>query len=177
MSRRLVVLLMVIVFTVSSMWCLTGCGNKQNEAPEPQDNTGEPADNEPADKEPADGEPADKEPVDPTGGGDFDVSGAKWVWIDWNADGADDDEQMEFEYHDNGDEAASVIEITLYHGDDQIQGWIDNAYKINRILSLENEAGPYLQVDYQMGDYYSHDNEGHCYVSFVDGELKVEYVE
>ena len=168
MKRRIIVLLIVVALVVVAVGCLTGCCKKQEPEPGPPETTDEPTDEK---------EPTDSEPTDPTGGGDFDVSGAKWIWIEWNADGDGEDEEMEFEYHDNGDEAASAIEVTLYKGDDQIKGWIDNSYKINRILSLEDEAGPYLQVDVLMGDYYSHDNEGHYFVRLVDGELKVEYHE
>ena len=103
--------------------------------------------------------------------GDFDVSNPKWNSINWDADGDGTEEELFFEYHDNGDEAPSIIEVTLYLKNDELQTMIDRAYGLNRILAKEDAEGPYLQIDYVMGDYYSHDAEGHCILRLTDGEL------
>ena len=108
---------------------------------------------------------------------DFDVSNPKWNSINWDADGDGTEEELLFEYHDNGDEAPSVIEVTLYLKDNEPQTWIDGAYGLNRILMKEDAEGPYLQIDYVMGDYYSHDAEGHCTLRLKDGELVLHYEE
>ncbi len=102
---------------------------------------------------------------------DFDVSNPKWNSINWDADGDGTEEELLFEYHDNGDEAPSVIEVTLYLKDNEPQNWIDGAYGLNRILAKEDAEGPYLEIFYVMGDYYSHDTEGQCILRLTDGKL------
>ena len=118
-------------------------------------------------------EPAD----DSSDPGDFDVSDPKWNWINWDADGDGTEEEIEFEYEDQGDEAPSFIAVTLYKGSDEIEGLIDRAYGLNRIFAKEDADGPYLEIYYEMGDYYSHDAEGQCTLRLVDGELGIEGAE
>ena len=103
--------------------------------------------------------------------GDFDVSNPKWNSINWDADGDGTEEELFFEYHDNGDEAPSLIEVTLYLKNDELQTMIDRAYGLNWILAKEDAEGPYLQIGYAMGDYYSHDAEGQCILRLTDDAL------
>lgn len=118
--------------------------------------------------------PSDVTEDDSSGSG-FDVSGPKQNWIDWDADGDGVKEELLFEYHDNGDEAPSVIEITLYREEVRLQAVIDRAYGLNSILAKEDAEGPYLLIGYAMGDYYSHDAEGQCILRFADGDLVLLY--
>ena len=103
--------------------------------------------------------------------GDFDVSDPKWNQINWDADGDGAEEELLFEYLDNGDEAPRVITITLYRNGGVLETEIDRAYGLSRVLAGENAQGPYLQIDYAMGDYYAHDAEGRCILRLLDGEL------
>ena len=105
--------------------------------------------------------------------GDFDVSHPKWNWINWDADGDGTEEELEFTFHDLGDEAPGYIEITLYAGAEELDNMIDRAYGLNRIFAKEDAEGPYLQIYYAMGDFYSHDAEGECILRLRDGELAV----
>ena len=151
------------------------------EEPEPADvEEPEPADieePEPADTTAGTDEPADPGTDDSSDPGDFDVSDPKWNWINWDADGDGTEEEIEFEYEDQGDEAPSFIAVTLYKGSGEIEGLIDRAYGLNRIFAKEDADGPYLEIHYEMGDYYSHDAEGQCTLRLVDGELVIEGAE
>ena len=151
------------------------------EEPEPADvEESEPADTTAGTDEPADSgtdEPAAPGTDDSSDPGDFDVSDPKWNWINWDADGDGTEEEIEFEYEDQGDEAPSFIAVTLYKGSGEIEGLIDRAYGLNRIFAKEAADGPYLEIHYEMGDYYSHDAEGQCTLRLVDGELVIEGAE
>ena len=105
--------------------------------------------------------------------GDFDVSNPKWNQIRWDADGDGVEEELLFEYQDNGDEAPSVIEITLYTDDGEYNAVIDRAYGLTRILEKEDAEGPYLEINYTMGDYYAHNSEGRCILRFRNGALSL----
>ena len=106
--------------------------------------------------------------------GDFDVSDPKWNRILWDADGDGTEEELVFEYQDNGDEAPSYIEVTLYIGGEELSAVIDRAYGLNRIFSKEDEHGPYLEIYYAIGDYYSHDAEASCLIRLQDGAIVVQ---
>lgn len=92
---------------------------------------------------------------DAGGTGDFAIDNPTWFWIKWDADGDGTEEDVEFRYYDNGDEAPSVIEVTIYKGNDQITGYMDRAYGINKIYSKKGDDGPYLYIFYDQGDYYN----------------------
>ena len=105
---------------------------------------------------------------------DFDVSNPKFNWINWDADGDGEEEELSFEYHDLGDEAPSYIEIILYKGSEQVENILDRAYALRSIQAKEDKEGPYLVIDYDQGDYYSHDAEGRCFLRYRDGEIILE---
>ncbi|MBQ6469868.1 MAG: hypothetical protein IJJ50_07450 [Lachnospiraceae bacterium] len=104
---------------------------------------------------------------------DFDVSDPKWNWIKWDADGDGVKEEISFEYNDLGDEAPSYIQVTLYKGNKELEGMIDRAYALKKIVVREDDDGEYLLVDYEMGDYYSHNAVGQCTIRLRDGKLEV----
>lgn len=103
--------------------------------------------------------------------GDFNVSNPRWNKINWDADGDGTEEELLFEYEDQGDEAPSFIRITLYDEDGEQEIILDRAYGLNRIFAKEDADGPYLEVYYEMGDYYSHDAEGRCILRLRGGSL------
>ena len=102
----------------------------------------------------------------------FDVSSPLSNWIQWDADGDGEAEELCFDPVPLGDEAPSYIEITMYKGNDQFSGIMDNAYGLIEVLPMEDEEGPYLQIRYFMGDYYDHDHEASCKIRYQDGALK-----
>ena len=104
--------------------------------------------------------------------GDFEISDPKWFWIKWDADGDGTEEELEFKFQDNGDEAPSVIEVTMYKGDDTITGWIDRAYGITHILAKEENDKPYLEIAYEKGDYYG-TGDGVCQIKLENNDIVV----
>ena len=158
-KKRFVVFSLVFILILM----LAACAKSPAEEPAPEP--------EPTETTTGKDEPEPQTSSEP---GDFDVSGPKWNWINWDADGDGTEEEIEFEYEDLGDEAPSYIAVTLYKGGEEIEGMIDRAYGLNRIFAKEDADGPYLEIDYDMGDYYSHDAEGHCTLRLIDGELVIE---
>lgn len=110
--------------------------------------------------------------------GDFDVSGPKWNWINWDANGDGTLDQLEFEYHDNGDEAASFIEVTFYDGSSNttVSGMIDRGYSLTKIYSRETSEGPYLHIYYEQGDYYG-TGPAECFLLLKNGQIQIRYIE
>lgn len=108
------------------------------------------------------------EPGEPEG----DVAQKQGSSYQWDADGDDSYERLEINYIDQGDEAPSVMKLTLYSGDKVIaEGSIDRAYKIQMAIVGKDDKGTYVQVHYLSGDYYQHDSEAACTLRLVDGEL------
>lgn len=105
---------------------------------------------------------------------EFDVSHPKWNEIEWDADGDGTKEEVEFEYEDLGDEAPSYILVTLYAGNKEMETMIDRAYGLNRITAEEDEEGPFLLIEYDIGDYYSHDAAARCILRLRGRELILE---
>lgn len=113
-----------------------------------------------------------KTPSDYTGRiGDFDISNPQWCWISWDADGDGKDEELEFHFEDLGDEAPSYIDIMMYAENGEQEIILDRAYGVNRIYAKEDDEGPYLQIYYDMGDFYSHDTEKNCILRLENGHL------
>ena len=54
---------------------------------------------------------------------------------------------------------------------------LDRAYALRSIQAKEDKEGPYLVIDYDQGDYYSHDAEGRCFLRYRDGEIILEVEE
>ncbi|MCR4712349.1 MAG: hypothetical protein K5707_08615 [Clostridia bacterium] len=158
--------ILIIVLSVILVLTLIGCGNDQKKPTEP-------AEPEPQ-AEPA--EPVDSEPADSGSdeSGDFELTHKKWEWIDWDADGDGTEEKLEFEYHDQGDEAPSYIEVTMRLGNKELEDMIDRAYGLKRIYAKEDEEGPYLEIVYAQGDYYGHDAEAICTLRVRKGKLILE---
>ena len=108
-----------------------------------------------------------------TNGGDFVLTGQKWEWIYWDGDKDGEEEQISFEYVDNGDEAESFILVTLEVGGSS-EAYIDRAARIVRILDKEDEEGLYLQVEYNYENKLSETADMKCIVRLRDGEVVVE---
>ena len=94
--------------------------------------------------------------------------------FDWDTDGDGTFEHFSVTFHDNGDEAPSVIEITGDVAGQEQTVWIDRAYGISNLNAGTDERGAFLVVSYLEGDYYSHDAEATCTLRIVDGTLTVE---
>ena len=112
-----------------------------------------------------------------SGRGDFYVFNAKWNSIRWDADGDGKKEELEFESIDLGDEAPGYIQVTIYTNDGDQENVINNAYGFRGIYDKKDDEGPYLQIFYNKGDYYSHDAEGECNLRLRGGYIVIEEVE
>ncbi len=108
-----------------------------------------------------------------TNGGDFELTGQKWEWICWDGDKDGEEEQISFEYVDNGDEAESFILVTLEVGGSS-EAYIDRARRIVRIFNREDEEGLYLLVEYNYENVLSEKADMECIVRIRDGALVVE---
>ena len=111
-----------------------------------------------------------------TNGGDFALTGEKWEWIYWDGDQDGEEEQISFEYVDNGDEAESFILVTLEVGGSS-EAYIDRAGRIVRIFDKEDEEGPFLLVEYNYENVLSEKAEMECIVRLRDGAVVVEGIE
>ncbi len=175
LTRTSVLFLMVLLITLTA-----ACGKSTSSEPasipapapqEPADTAGSDAG---ADVEKPDAGKSEPDAGSPDEPGDFDVSGPKFNWINWDADGDGKEEELCFEYIDQGDEAPSMIEVTLYGDKEEQKAYIDRAYGLRRIFAREDEDGPFLDVAFDLGDYYGHGAEGHCTIRLRDGEFVVE---
>ena len=108
-----------------------------------------------------------------TNGGDFTLTGKKWEWVYWDGDKDGEEEQISFEYVDNGDEAESFILVTLEVGGSS-EAYIDRARRIVRIFDKEDEEGPYLLVEYNYENVLSEKADRECIVRLRKGEVVVE---
>ena len=108
-----------------------------------------------------------------TNGGDFVLTGKKWEWIYWDGDKDGEEEQISFEYVDNGDEAESFILVTLEVGGES-EAYIDRARRIVRIFDKEDEDGPYLLVEYNYENTLTEKADMECVVRLRDGAVVVE---
>ena len=95
---------------------------------------------------------------------DIDFTRASFRW-DTNDDGTM--ETVLVNYYKNGDEAPDSIGLTLGRNNDE--GIIDSAYEIERVREGSDNEGPFLVIDYQCGDYYSHDSIASSQVRLVSG--------
>ena len=112
---------------------------------------------------------------DKKNGGDFDVSGPLFVWVEWDGDGDGEEEQLSFRYKDGGDEFVSFILVTLEEGD-YPSSMIDRAGKIVRIYSREDDDGPYLLVEYSYENVVDAETDASCEVRLKDGEVEVKEI-
>ena len=108
-----------------------------------------------------------------TNGGDHALTGQKWEWVYWDGDKDGEEEQISFEYVDNGDEAESFILVTLEVGGSS-EAYIDRAGRIVRISDREDEEGPYLLVEYNYENVFSKEADMECAVRLRDGAVVVE---
>ena len=112
------------------------------------------------------------EPGEPEG----DVAQAQGSSYEWDANGDGSYERLDIDFIDNGDEAPSVMQLTLYDGGSVMaEGWIDSAYEIQMVIIGKDEQGTYAQVHYLAGDYYQHDTEAVCTLRLVDGKIVTTY--
>ena len=91
-------------------------------------------------------------------------------FFEWDGDGDGVPETYAVDFHDLGDEAPSYITITQLENPD-LGVFLNGAYEIALIRGLEDEDGPFLQIDYYAGDYYVHDAKATRNLRIVDGEL------
>ena len=103
---------------------------------------------------------------------DIDFTRASFQW-DTNDDGTV--ETVLVNYYKNGDEAPDAIGLTMGRNNDE--GIIDNAYEIERVREGSDSQGPFLVIDYQYGDYYSHDDIARSQVRVVSGVFEAEPVQ
>lgn len=94
----------------------------------------------------------------------------------WDADGDGNPEHLSIRFIDNGDEAPSVLELTLhsYITDVHATGYINFGYSVDSIVGNDDIRGPYILVKYSKGDNYYHGIAAQCKVRLMDGELVVE---
>ncbi len=134
------------------------------------DSTGSPADSTGTEE---DGTKEDGTEKGDTNGGDHALTGQKWEWVYWDGDKDGEEEQISFEYVDNGDEAESFILVTLEVGGSS-EAYIDRAGRIVRISDREDEEGPYLLVEYNYENVFSEEADMECTVRLRDGAVVVE---
>ena len=190
--KRLKTLSMITIMLLA----LTACGDKDNDKNADEPTTGIPVDNvitgvpstDDTTTESTSPDNDDATTTSTTGDdttttsgddGDFDVSGPKWNWIKWDADGDGAIDEIEFEYIDNGDEATSFVRITYYDGNnhnDTINDIIDRAYGLNKIYAKEDSDGPYLHIYYDQGDFYG-TSPAECELRIKDGKIEIKYIE
>ena len=161
---------------------LVSCGRSEESAPEspaPQSGAESPQSGLPGGSDTsgpqssASGNAGQSAPAVSEKSGDFDISNPQWCWINWDADGDGTEEELEFKFEDLGDEAPGYVLITLYAESGQQEAWLDRAYGLKRIFSKEDAEGPYLEIWYEMGDYYSHGSEGMCELRLIDGRVSL----
>jgi hypothetical protein len=111
-----------------------------------------------------------------TNGGDHALTGQKWEWVYWDGDEDGEEEQLSFEYIDNGDEAESCILVTLEVGGSS-EAYIDRAGRIVRIFDEKDEKGPFLRVEYNYENRLSEKADMACAVRLRDGAVVVEGIE
>ena len=83
------------------------------------------------------------------------------------------DAELLTSFQDNGDEARSVTELTLYAGDDCLYGAIEGAYEV---LSVVKQPDCYV-IRYTYGDFYSHDTVRSSRVTVKNGEMVITDLE
>ena len=108
-----------------------------------------------------------------TNGGDFSLTGTGLEWIHWDGDKDGEEEQISFDFIDNGDEAPSLILVTLEVGGSS-EAYIEPAGRIVRIFDKEDEEGPYLLVEYNYENMLSEKADAECIVRLRDDSLVVE---
>ena len=130
------------------------------EEPAPEDATPKPADDAP---EPGAGSTFSK-------GNDTDPSDGI---VAFDADGDGVAEAYAIDFVDNGDEAPSLIVISLLENP-EVSVVIDGAYEVREVMLVGNADGSEsIYVRYAAGDCYGHDDDEWCDVSMVDGRLVV----
>lgn len=171
------------VFVLLTAFVLAACGNQKDASGGTAETAVEDPGTEAASviEEPAGGSTesviggADEENGD-TNGGDFALTGKKWEWVYWDGDEDGEEEQLSFEYIDNGDEAESCILVTLEVGGSS-EAYIDRAGRIVRIFDEKDEKGPFLRVEYNYENRLSEKADMACAVRLRDGAVVVEGIE
>lgn len=80
-----------------------------------------------------------------------------------------DDGRLKIDFIDNGDEAHSLLEVTLLIGDEYLSASIEGAYEV---LDIKTVDDGYL-ITYNYGDYYGHSTVRSTLVTTMDGELMI----
>ncbi len=110
---------------------------------------------------------------------DANIEFADWKqdgsFFSWDLDNDGISEDYELKYYDNGDEAPSVYVIEKY--DDSQEAYIDRAYDIYSLKPIEDNGQRYIEIHYEQGDYYNHDNEAICLLKLENNQLIVEYID
>lgn len=92
----------------------------------------------------------------------------------WDATGDGMLEHMWIDVTDNGDEAPSVMNVRVFGEDLDTSAIINGGYSVNSVTLNRDDQGPYVVLDYNSGDYYSHDTPSRCVIRVVGDELRVE---
>ncbi len=92
----------------------------------------------------------------------------------WDADGDGSKEHMWIDFNNNGDEAPSGMRIRVFGSNFDSSAYLDGAYTINSVRLNKDEQGPYVTLDYDQGDYYSHDHAAQCTIRVVDGKVEIK---
>ena len=92
----------------------------------------------------------------------------------WDADGDGSKEHMWLDFNNNGDEAPSGMQVRIFGSNFDASAYLDGAYAISSVKLQKDERGPYVTVDYDQGDYYSHDNPARCAIRVVDGKIEIK---
>lgn len=87
----------------------------------------------------------------------------------WYSDKA----SLDIEFVDNGDEARSLLNLTLTVFNETLEGYIEGGYDV---LSVDRRSDMYI-VEYTYGDFYSHDAVKKCAVKVENGELVISDIE
>lgn len=92
----------------------------------------------------------------------------------WDTDGDGSKEHMWIDFNNNGDEAPSGMQIRIFGSSFDTSAYLDGAYAINSVKLEKDERGPYVTLDYDQGDYYSHDHAARCAIRVVDGKIEIK---
>ena len=166
--KRTSLLVIIALISVLALVALAACGQEEGQT---VSGGATDIDAPPVEATAPEPEPAGIE-IDESALEDVDFTRASFQW-DTNDDGSM--ETVLVNYYKNGDEAPDAIGLTL--GRDNDEGFIDRAYEIENVREGSDDEGPFLVIDYECGDYYSHDTIARSRVRLVNGVFETEPVQ
>ena len=180
--------LLIAVLTIGL--CMTACGSKETETTsgvEPAGSsveaTGSSEENTSSSEETASSSESTSSSAssststdsdDGKNGGDFDVSGPLWNWVEYDLTGDGKDDLISFKYVDQGDEATCYIQVTNEDGKENRRTMIDRGYRLTRIFAKEDEQGPYLLIEYAWDASGDPEMQQECTLRLVGNEPVIE---